>query len=108
MDLQGHLEKKYSVTWRWSDKSARPKEKESWPSTAEENTERLQDAGEPVERGIPKCYNCDQFGHTKEKCTEEKNEVDRPTVKCYNCEEVGHRVRDCKLRPFVPRMTSLT
>jgi hypothetical protein len=96
VDLQGNLDKKYSVTWRWSDKPARPKEKDSWP-TAAENAERLQDAGEPVDRGIVKCSNCEQLGHMKAKCPEEPNEVDRPVVKCYNCDEIGHRVRDCKL-----------
>ena len=97
MDLQGNLDRKYSVTWRWSDKALRPKEKDAWPTTPEENLERLADAGEPVDRGVPKCSNCDQLGHTKARCPEEKMEnADRAIVKCYNCEEVGHRVRDCK------------
>jgi len=97
MDLQGNLDRKYSVTWRWSDKALRPKEKDAWPTTPEENFERLADAGEPVDRGVPKCSNCDQLGHTKARCPEEKMEnADRAIVKCYNCEEVGHRVRDCK------------
>ena len=95
MDFQGNLDKKFSVTWRWSDKPARPKEKDSWPSP-EENAERLQDAGEPVDRGIVKCSNCEQLGHMKAKCPEEPNEVDRPVVKCYNCDGIGHRVRDCE------------
>lgn len=95
VDLQGNLDKKYSVTWRWSDKAARPKEQDSWP-TPEENRERLLDAGEPVDRGIVKCSNCDQLGHMKSKCPEEPNEVERTVVKCYNCDEIGHRVRDCK------------
>ena len=95
VDLQGNLDKKYTVTWRWSDKAARPKEKDGWPSPAE-NLERLEDAGEPVDRGIVKCSNCEQLGHMKAKCPEEPNEIDRPIVKCYNCEEIGHRVRDCK------------
>ncbi len=101
MDLQGNLDKKYSVTWRWSDKAARPKEKDIWP-TPEENAERLLDAGEPVDRGVVKCANCDQLGHMKSKCPEEPNEVDRPAVKCYNCEGVGHRVRDCRFPQAIP------
>jgi hypothetical protein len=100
VDLQGNLDKKYSVSWRWSDKAARPKEKDGWPTT-EENLERLQDAGEPVDRGIVKCSNCEQLGHMKAKCPEEPNEVDRPVVKCYNCDEIGHRVRDCKFNSLI-------
>lgn len=92
MDLQGNLEKKYSVTWRLSDKPMRPREKDSWPSSPEENMERLADAGTPVDRGIPKCSNCDQLGHIFKSCPEEKQEnADKAIVKCYNCEEIGHR-----------------
>lgn len=54
MDLQGNLDKKYTVTWRDAPKPKRPKEHDLWPSP-EENMVRLEDAGEPVERGIPKC-----------------------------------------------------
>ena len=97
MDLQGNLDKKYTVSYRLSDKPKRPKEKEGWPETPEENLERLKDAGEPVDRGIPKCGNCEQLGHTSRSCPEEKQEpTDRATVKCFNCDEVGHRVRDCE------------
>ncbi|CAG8980031.1 hypothetical protein HYALB_00009240 [Hymenoscyphus albidus] len=95
MDLQGNLERKYTVTWRLSDKPMRPKEKESWPATPEENMERLADAGTPVDRGIPKCSNCDELGHMYKSCPQEKQEVDKVVVKCYNCEEIGHRMRDC-------------
>lgn len=92
MDLQGNLEKKYSITWRISDKPMRPREKDSWPSSPEENMERLADAGTPVDRGLPKCSNCDQLGHIFKSCPEEKQEnADKAIVKCYNCEEIGHR-----------------
>lgn len=64
MDFQGNLDKKYTIQWRWSAKSARPKEAEGWPSP-EENMERLGDAGEPVDRGIPRCTNCSQLGHSR-------------------------------------------
>lgn len=60
MDLQGNLDRKYSVTWRSSDKPLRPKESEGWPASLDENYARLADAGEPVDRGVPKCNNCDQ------------------------------------------------
>lgn len=95
MDLQGNLAKTYSISWRFSDKPARPKETDGWP-TPEENITRLEDAGEPVDCLMPKCSNCDQLGHTQRSCLEEKMEKERAQVKCYNCEEVGHRVRDCK------------
>jgi hypothetical protein len=90
MDLQGNLDKKFSVSWRLSPHHQRPKEKDAWPATPEENLVRLADAGEPVDRGIPKCSNCDNLGHTKKNCTEEKMEVtDRAEVKCFNCEAIG-------------------
>ncbi|RFU31862.1 hypothetical protein B7463_g4488, partial [Scytalidium lignicola] len=95
MDFQGNLDRKYTVSWRLSNKPKRPKERDGWP-TPEENLERLDDAGEAVDRGMPKCGNCDALGHTAKFCKEEKVEnSDRPAVKCYNCSEVGHRVRDC-------------
>lgn len=97
MDLQGNLDKKYTVSWRKSGKHARPKEKDLWPATPQENFERLVDAGEPVERGIPKCTNCGEFGHISKSCSQDKNEnADRTVVRCFNCDEVGHRIRDCK------------
>lgn len=87
MDLQGNLDRKYTVTYRLSEKPKRPKEAEGWPESAEENLERLQDAGEPVDRGIPLCGNCLVIGHTSKICPEEKQgPADRASVKCYNCE----------------------
>ena len=109
MDLQGNLDKKYTVNWRFSDKPARPKENEFWPKTPEENLERLADAGVPVDRGVPKwsvsllsvvvihfakCFsnNCDTLGHTSRSCPQEKMEnADRAILKCYNCDGEGHR-----------------
>lgn len=96
MDLQGNLDREYTVNWRFSDKPQRPKEHEGWPNK-EENLERLKNAGDPVDRFISKCSNCDSLGHIAKNCPEDKNEVnERVTVKCYNCDEEGHRVRDCK------------
>jgi hypothetical protein len=117
MDLQGNLDKKYTVTYRFSGKPARPREREGWPSEAE-NQERLKDAGDVVPRGIPKCRNCDELGHTsvsnipiiriygpnfsQKSCPQEKMENDAVrVVKCYNCDQEGHRVRDCKCPPFI-------
>lgn len=96
MDLQGNLDKKFCVSYRFSDKPRRPKEKEGWPASLEENMERLKNAGEPVDRGIPKCANCGVVGHMLKSCPEEKVEpTDKVSVKCFNCDEIGHRVRDC-------------
>lgn len=102
VDLQGNLDRKYSISYRFSDKPKRPRESEGWPASPAENLERLAEAGEPMDRGVPKCGNCDALGHIAKHCTEEKQErEDRAAVKCYNCDELGHRVRDCKFR--VPR-----
>ncbi|KAL3425838.1 zinc knuckle [Phlyctema vagabunda] len=96
MDLQGNLGKKYTVTWRLSPNPKRPKEREGWPTSPEENMVRLDDAGEAVEKGVPKCSNCNELGHTFKSCPEEKQEnADRAVVKCINCEQLGHRSRDC-------------
>ncbi|EPQ63833.1 hypothetical protein BGT96224_3590 [Blumeria graminis f. sp. tritici 96224] len=96
MDFQGNLDKKYTVSWRWSSRPARPREKQIWPSSPEENMERLKDAGEPTDRGVPKCSNCNMLGHTRKSCPEETIEnPDQPSVTCYNCDKIGHRVRDC-------------
>ncbi|KAK6602744.1 zinc knuckle [Botrytis cinerea] len=97
MDLQGNLDRKYSVSWRKSSKHSRPKEKESWPGTPEENLERLADAGEPVDRGVPLCSRCNELGHTVKHCTEERVDGERVQVQCFNCGEIGHRVRDCPI-----------
>jgi hypothetical protein len=88
MDLQGNLDKKYTISYRLSPKPKRPKEAECWPESPEDNLERLQDAGEPVDRGVPLCGNCSELGHTSKSCPEEKQEpTDQVSVKCYNCKE---------------------
>ncbi|KAI2638885.1 hypothetical protein GGS26DRAFT_361467 [Hypomontagnella submonticulosa] len=96
MDLQGNLDKKYRVHFRWNDKPLRPKEKDLWPQSAKENLQRLEDAGETVERGLPRCSNCGEVGHTARKCSREKVEKQHVVIMCYNCQEEGHRIRDCK------------
>ncbi|PQE25334.1 hypothetical protein CJF30_00000052 [Rutstroemia sp. NJR-2017a BBW] len=95
MDLQGNLDRKYTVSFRKSPKHSRPKEKDAWPATPEENLERLANAGEAVDRGVPLCSRCGELGHTSKRCSEEANESERVVVQCYNCNEIGHRVRDC-------------
>jgi hypothetical protein len=62
MDLQGNLDRKYTVSYRFSQKPKRPKEAEGWPASAEENLKRLNDAGEPIDRGVSLCGNCEQLG----------------------------------------------
>jgi hypothetical protein len=97
MDLQGNMDKKYTVTYRFSPKPTRPREREVWPESPEKNLERLADAGEVVDRGISKCTNCNELGHSSKFCPEEKRDTDTiKIVKCYNCDGEGHRVRDCK------------
>jgi hypothetical protein len=57
MDLQGNLDREFSVTWRWSDRPSRPREQDLWPTSANENSQRLAQAGEAIDRGLPKCNN---------------------------------------------------
>lgn len=95
MDLQGNMGKKFSISYRFSEKPERPREIEGWPETRDEILARLNDAGEVVNSGLSKCHNCGEVGHISKECSEEKGE--RPaTVACYNCGGEGHRVRDCK------------
>ena len=112
MNLNGKLDCKYHVGFFFSDKPPRGSLKEGWPPSPEENNARLKDAGVPVERGIPKCSNCEgltlhsfwatvtyiwtELGHIAKACPQEKVEREQLGVKCVNCEEVGHRARDCK------------
>ena len=62
MDLQGNLDRAYTISYRFSEKPKRPKEAEGWPTSPDENMERLKDAGEPVDRGVPLCSNCEVLG----------------------------------------------
>ncbi len=66
MDLQGNLDRTYTISYRLSNKPKRPREAEGWPASAEENMERLKDAGEPVDRGMSLCGNCEQLGQSLE------------------------------------------
>jgi hypothetical protein len=58
VNLQGKLDCKYVVGFYFSDKPQRINLKDRWPDSAEENLERLADAGFPLDRQIPKCTNC--------------------------------------------------
>lgn len=59
VNMQGEIEKKYCVFYFTSDKPQRPTMKDRWPESAQDNMERLADAGVAVDRGIPKCNNCE-------------------------------------------------
>lgn len=61
MDLNGKLDCKYHVGYFFSPKPTRVAMKDSWPPSPGVNLERLADAGIPVERGVPKCRNCDRM-----------------------------------------------
>ncbi|KAK4237767.1 hypothetical protein C8A03DRAFT_15701 [Achaetomium macrosporum] len=97
MDLQGHLGKKYTVTYRLQWNPPRPRERALWPKDEEENLGRLKDAGEAVPCGLPKCLNCDEVGHVSKSCPKEKVEKTPVEILCYNCGEKDHRVRDCPI-----------
>lgn len=56
--MQGELDKKYQVGFYFSAKPRRVNARQGWPSSPEENIERLKDAGLPFERGVPKCGRC--------------------------------------------------
>lgn len=58
INLQGKLNCKYVVAFYFSPKPQRANLKERWPADPEENLERLEDAGFPYDRQIPKCNNC--------------------------------------------------
>ena len=58
VNLQGELDKTYQVGFYLSDKPKRATLASVWPSSAEENVERLKNAGVALERGIPKCVRC--------------------------------------------------
>ncbi|QUC23106.1 uncharacterized protein UV8b_07347 [Ustilaginoidea virens] len=96
MDLQGNTGKKYSISYRFSEKPERPRERETWPSSREEILNRLEDAGDVVDSGLRRCNNCGEVGHLSKACTQEREEKKtQPAITCHNCGADGHRVRDC-------------
>lgn len=58
VNLQGKLDCKYEVGFFFSDQPQRPILKEVWPKSSADNVKRLEDAGTPMDRGIPKCSRC--------------------------------------------------
>ncbi|KAI5299789.1 hypothetical protein KEM55_001766, partial [Ascosphaera atra] len=95
VNLQGKLNCTYVVGYYFSEKPHRANLKDRWPATPEENLQRLDDAGFPMDKQIPKCSNCKELGHIAKHCKEEKALIERVGIKCVNCGEEGHRVRDC-------------
>nr|POF01295.1 cellular nucleic acid-binding protein like [Quercus suber] len=95
INLQGKQGQTYVVSFQFSAKPRRAKMAEGWPSSAEENHERLAEAGRVVNSMIPKCNNCDQMGHNTRECPEDKVERVIMAITCANCNEEGHRARDC-------------
>jgi hypothetical protein len=57
VNIQGKIGCKFAVFYFLSDKPSRPNMKERWPKSPEENLERLEDAGVPMDSGVVKCNN---------------------------------------------------
>ncbi|MCJ1270285.1 hypothetical protein MMC22_010181 [Lobaria immixta] len=82
VNLQGKLDCKYEVGFFFSDKPRRAILAQGWPSSPEENLNRLEDAGTPMDRGVPKCQRCSELGHVARECKEEEQDRERTEVKC--------------------------
>ncbi|CAK3951672.1 DNA-binding HEXBP [Lecanosticta acicola] len=95
INFQGKPDMKYVVSIQWSDKPKRAKFAEGWPSSTEENLLRLAEAGFIVDSLVPKCSNCNEYGHISKDCEQDKNEAAKVIISCANCSEEGHRARDC-------------
>jgi hypothetical protein len=105
MDLQGNVDKKYTISYRFSENPSRPREREGWPETRDEILSRLDDAGETVDSGKTRCFNCGEFGHGSKACPEPPRERAEEALVCPNCNGEGHRLRDCKvLDPVLHRI----
>ncbi len=61
VNLQGRIGCKYAVFYFLSDKPQRPNMKERWPKSTEENLERLEEAGIPMDSGVIKCRNVSTY-----------------------------------------------
>ncbi|KAI9932844.1 hypothetical protein MW887_009096 [Aspergillus wentii] len=107
INLQGKLNCKYVVGFYFSAKPQRANLRERWPESVEENLERLEDAGLPYDRQIPKCANCGgkrryissqlcrilmraEMGHTARGCKEDRAPIERVEVKYSD-----HKAADC-------------
>ncbi|KAI5287023.1 hypothetical protein KEM54_006299 [Ascosphaera aggregata] len=125
VNLQGRLGCKYVVGFYFSDKPHRANLKDRWPESAEANLKRLEDAGFPMDRRVPKCGNCNasdwnlaELGHIAKHCKQEKTAIERveinkpghnakecpeprsaATVECRICNQMGHFAKDCPEKP---------
>ncbi|KJY00586.1 hypothetical protein TI39_contig322g00007 [Zymoseptoria brevis] len=95
VNFQGKPDQKYVLSFQFSARPRRVKFSEGWPTTPEENIERLAEAGVVMDGFVQKCRNCEQIGHLASACEEEKREV-VSTMTCANCNDEGHRARDCQ------------
>lgn len=95
VNFQGQIDQSFVISIQFSPKPRRAKFAEGWPATPEENLTRLEKAGFPMDRMVPKCANCGVLGHGSKSCPEERVEKEQLTIKCANCNEEGHRARDC-------------
>lgn len=59
VNLQGKDGQKFVVSIQWSAKPKRAAFKEGWPSSPEENMERLETAGFVMDGMVLKCSNCE-------------------------------------------------
>ncbi|KYK60393.1 hypothetical protein DCS_01530 [Drechmeria coniospora] len=114
MDLQGNMGKKYSISYRFSEKPDRPREADSFPKSRDELLARLEDAGEVVDSGKVMCRNCGELGHPSNKSGHKATECEEPPnldnvecrkcnerskVQCSNCQEYGHTKVRCNKPP---------
>lgn len=97
MDLQGNTGKTYTISYRFSEKPTRPRDREGgWPESKEVILDRLDDAGDTVDSGQQRCFNCNEWGHGSKNCPQPKAEKAEEGSLCNNCKEPGHRLRDCE------------
>ena len=58
VNLQGKDSQKFVVSIQWSDKPKRAAFAEGWPTSAEDNMARLEEAGFVMDGMVLKCSNC--------------------------------------------------
>ena len=58
VDLQGKLDRKFTVSIQLGFDPCRVKDLAMWPKDPAENYERLANAGLPEDRRVPKCIRC--------------------------------------------------
>lgn len=95
VSLQGEPDQKYVLSFQFSQKPRRLHFAEGWPSTPEENMQRLAEAGIIMDSFARKCTNCNEIGHSSKACEQEKGDGSKIAITCQVCNEEGHRARDC-------------